>query len=86
MPIVLRKYTRATTAHLISNVVTYDKFHLAFRAFALSISSESLPRNYQEALLLPHWKAVMDEEMQALMSCGIWDLVPRPTGTNIVTC
>ena len=24
--------------------------------------------------------------MQALMSHGTWDLVPRPTETNIVTC
>ena len=85
IPIALRKGTCATTAHPISNFVTYDKLHPVFRAFALPISFESLPRNYQKALSLPHWKVDMDEEMQVLMSCGTWDLVPRPTVTNIVT-
>ena len=86
MPIVLRKGTRSSTAHPISTFVTYAFLHPSFCQFALSMSAESLPKDYQEAMLLPHWKAVMDEEMQALLTCGTWDLVARPEGTGIVNC
>ena len=50
------------------------------------MSFEFIPRNYEEALLIPHWKATMDEKMEVLLSCGTWDLVARPAETNIVTC
>ena len=86
MPIAIRKGISATTVHLISNFVTYDRLYSAFRSFALSISSESFPRNYQEAILLTQWKAAMDKEMHALVSRGTWDLVSKSAGTNVVTC
>ena len=54
LPIVLRKGSRSTTSHLISTFVSYDSLHLSFRHFALSISAESIPNNYQEALHIPH--------------------------------
>ena len=42
--------------------------------------------NYQEVLLLPQWKAAMDDEMDALVSRRTWTLVHRPKETNVVTC
>ena len=77
IPIALRKGTQSSTTHPISTFVSYDSLHPSFCQFALSISSESIPKNYQEAFLLSHWKAAMDEEMQALLSRGTWDLVTR---------
>ena len=53
LPIALRKDTCSSTAHPISNFVSYDSLHLMFHTFALSISFESLPRDYQEVLLHP---------------------------------
>ena len=70
LPIVLRKGTRSSTAHLISNFVSYESLHPHFGSFALSLSSESIPRNHQEALSLPHWKVAMDEKITALTTCG----------------
>ena len=66
LPIVLRKGKRSTV-HPISLFVSYDRLIPSFHSFALPISSESTPRNHQEALLLLHWKATIDEEMQALL-------------------
>ena len=54
LSIALRKDTRSSTTHPISNFVSYDSFHLRFRSFALSLSLESIPRNHQEALSLHH--------------------------------
>ena len=61
--IVLRKGIHSTIVYLISHFVFYDNLHPSFRTFALSISSKSISRNYQETLFITHWKAVMDDEM-----------------------
>lgn len=85
LPIALQKGKRSCPAHLISNFVPYDYLNLSFRSFALSISSESVPRNYQE-VLIPHWKVAMDKEMSALMSHGTWKLVICLVRVSIITC
>jgi hypothetical protein len=33
----------------------------------------------------PHWRRVMEEEYEALLSNSTWDLVPRPPRANLVT-
>jgi len=70
IPIALRKGKRSCTDHLISNFVSYDHVNPIFRQFALSLSSESIPRFYTETLLVLAWKQTMDEEMDALASRG----------------
>ena len=35
---------------------------------------------------VPQWKTAMDEEMQALVSHGTWELVNRPPGASVVSC
>ena len=35
---------------------------------------------------MPHWKATMDDEMEALQSRDTWELVTCPVGASIVTC
>ena len=71
LPIALQKGNHYCTTHPISNFVSYDHLNPFFRSFALFISYEFVPRNYQETLLIPHWKVTIDEEMLALMSRGM---------------
>jgi hypothetical protein len=33
----------------------------------------------------PHWCRAMEEEYEALVSNSTWDLVPQPSGANVVT-
>ena len=54
LPIGFRKGTRSSTAHPISHFVSYDSLHPRFRSFTLSLSSESILLNHQEALSFPH--------------------------------
>ena len=84
--IVLRRGKRSSTAHPIFNFVSYDRLHPFFCQFALSISSESIPKNYEEAILHPQWKATMDGKKQALISRDTWTLVPRPTDSFMIGC
>ena len=60
--------------HVLINlfpIFFYDRlnpFLCLFRQFALSLSFISIPRSYEKAILVPAWKQVMDEEMDALVS------------------
>ena len=53
IPIALCEGKRFCTDHPISHFVSYDRLTPFFRQFALSLSSVSLPRSYEEAVLVP---------------------------------
>jgi len=86
VPIALQKSKRSCTDHLISNFASYDNLNPTFCQFALSLYSKSIVRFYTEALLVPAWKQVIDEEMKILISRGTWELVSAPTDAVIIGC
>jgi hypothetical protein len=44
-----------------------------------------IPTSVREALADPNWRRAMEEEYRALLANQTWDLVPRPSGCNVVT-
>ncbi|KAI3684681.1 hypothetical protein L6452_33906 [Arctium lappa] len=55
--------------------------------FNLSTQAISpLPSNPKVAMLDPNWNVAMTDEYNALIKQHTWDLVPRPTGVNIIRC
>ena len=44
-----------------------------------------VPSSVHEALLHPHWRRAIEEEYEALLANQTWDLVPRSSGSNVVT-
>lgn len=49
---------------------------------AIINSTES--KGFKSSMKSPHWVAAMDDEIRALHCNHTWELVPRPSGTNIV--
>ncbi|GKA14246.1 ribonuclease H-like domain-containing protein [Tanacetum coccineum] len=45
-----------------------------------------IPKSPSLALSDPHWRNAMYNEYNALIKNGIWVLVPRPSGANIMRC
>ena len=86
LPIAQRKGVRSCTSHSISNFVSYDSLSPAYRAFALSISSVSIPQDWKEALKDPNWRRAMVEEMKALAKNETWELVTLPPDKKLVGC
>ena len=64
----------------------YDNLYPTYFAFSLSLTIESIPKSHLEVVKLPHWKASMDLEYEALVKQRTWVLVPRSTNTNVITC
>ena len=42
------------------------------------------PRHFQAALGIPRWRSAMEQEYQALLKNGTWQLVPLVFGVNII--
>lgn len=45
-----------------------------------------IPRSHSEALEDPYWRHAIQEQVFALLSQGMWELDPRPTGVQFVPC
>jgi len=48
------------------------------------LSSLSIPKSYEEVLLVPAWKQAMHEEMDALVSRETWELISVPKNIVVV--
>jgi hypothetical protein len=61
-------------------------FQLPIEKLNLQVSTLSpLPKTYWGALPDPYWWDTMIEEFTALQASNTWDLVPHPSGGNIIT-
>jgi len=86
IPIALHKGKQSCTDHLISHFVSYDHLNLSFCQFVMSLSFISIPKSYEKVILVPDWKQVMDEKMEALISRRTWELIFAPTNALVVGC
>ena len=48
------------------------------------ITETDEPNNVEDALVDPNWKNAMKSEMSSMYENDTWELVPRPTGKNII--
>jgi len=78
VPIAVCKSKQSCTDQPITHFVSYDRLTPSFRQFALSLSSVSSPRSYEETILIPARKQAMGEEVDALISRETWELVSAP--------
>jgi len=53
--------------------------------YAHLATDDSVPRSVHSALKDPTWRAVMQDEYDALLSNSTWQLVPRPSHANVIT-
>jgi hypothetical protein len=58
---------------------------LFLTAATSSPTSSLISSSARAALDDPHWRAAMEDEYEALISNGTWELIPRPQDSNVVT-
>jgi hypothetical protein len=96
-PIALRKPVRRTNVparlkdcvgykHDIAKFLTYEKCSTSFKGFMTSLDSTYIPKDWENAMKDPKWKAAMLEEMNALEKNNTWELAELPPGKKPVGC
>jgi hypothetical protein len=53
-----------------------------------AVIEELEPLSYEEAIRRPDadkWKSAMNDELESMAKINVWELVDRPTDTNIVS-
>jgi hypothetical protein len=96
-PIALRKSVRRTDIparlkdcvgyeHDVAKFVSYERCSPSYKGFIASLDSTSIPKNWEDAVRDPKWKAAMLEEMSALEKNKTWELVELPSGKEAVGC
>ncbi|GKC10464.1 putative RNA-directed DNA polymerase [Tanacetum coccineum] len=56
------------------------------KAFSLSVYSDEIPANTEQALKSKHWKDAMEEEIKALIKNNTWEKRVLPPGKKTVGC
>ena len=72
--------------HPVYNFLSFHRLYLPYFAFISTLSSVSTPKSSSETLSHPGWKQAMAEEIDALYSNGIWELVALPPSKSPVGC
>ncbi|XP_010481052.1 PREDICTED: uncharacterized protein LOC104759868 [Camelina sativa] len=75
-----------TTPYPISSYITYTNFKPSHQAFLLSVSTETEPKNFQQAIAYVYWTKAMNVEMDSMNAAGTFDVVSLPRGKNVVGC
>lgn len=75
-----------STAHPISNCVSYENISAPYKCFISSVSKIVEPESYSQAAKDENWVKAMKEEISALENNGTWCLVPMPENKNVVGC
>ena len=60
------------------NFLSYHRFYHQYKAFTTHLSSNSVPKNVQEALSDPRGKEAINEEMKTLCKSETWDIIDLP--------
>ncbi|KAI7959985.1 hypothetical protein MJO29_005053 [Puccinia striiformis f. sp. tritici] len=81
--------TSKRRAHLANKILTTSPFYDTI--FALSASANtplaSVPKSYKQAMASPEvaqWTDAVDVELAAMVRLKVWDVVPIPSGANLL--
>ncbi|KAJ9538691.1 hypothetical protein OSB04_031424 [Centaurea solstitialis] len=72
--------------YALANVLSYEQLSSSFKAFTASVSSNTEPRSYSEAVKQKEWVLAMEQELQAMKDNNTWSIVSLPPGKNVVGC
>jgi len=70
----------------IFSFVNYSKFSNNHKHFAFSISFIVEFKTYAQVVKHENWRKAMDDEINALVQTGIWELADLPIGKQTVGC
>lgn len=79
----MQDYICSSSTYPIANYVSYSQLSPKHQGYALSLTSEVEPANFQAASKDSRWVATMDKEIRALNENNTWEFVDLPP--NVVS-
>ena len=64
--------------------MSYNALSSGYRAFVTGLDKVHIPKNIQEALEVPEWRAAVMEEMRALEKNETWAVVENREARNLL--
>uniref|UniRef100_A0A2N9FKK9 Reverse transcriptase Ty1/copia-type domain-containing protein n=1 Tax=Fagus sylvatica TaxID=28930 RepID=A0A2N9FKK9_FAGSY len=74
------------TSHPLCNFLSYDDLSPSHRAFTSSISLETEPKSFLQAMKQPKWRNAMLIEIDALEANHTWTLTASPPNKKLIGC
>ena len=74
------------TSYPLSSYLSYANLSSNHRHFCNAISSIVELKHYDQAILDPHWREAMSNEIKALEVNHTWSLQPLPPGKKAIGC
>ncbi|KAI3412713.1 uncharacterized protein J3R85_017059 [Psidium guajava] len=84
-PLELRR-NPSRDRRLPARYVAATSYSTEFGSFLAAVHTIQEPTSYREAIQHAEWRQAMSEELSALQSTGIWELVPLPPDRSLVSC
>lgn len=72
--------------HPISSVLSYTNLHPSFQNYVLSITVETKPKTFKQAVTSMVWRVAMNDELNAMEINHTWSIESLPPGKNVVGC
>jgi len=70
----------------IGNYVSYEGLSSSYQAFTSKINSISIPNSIQDAMAILEWKKEVNEEVNAMVKNGTWEITDLPHEKNFIGC
>lgn len=74
------------TPYPVANYLSTSVFNAQHQAFLATITTEAIPRNYNEAVKDPRFNGAMKTEIISLETQHTWDITTLPPGKKPISC
>lgn len=78
--------SKATVKYPIGEVLSDERFSLSHKCFLTAITTEKIPKSFEEAMHDPRWREAMQREIDALELNETWSLESLPTSKKALGC
>ncbi|KAG7545539.1 Reverse transcriptase RNA-dependent DNA polymerase [Arabidopsis suecica] len=85
-PLPTSSLPKITTPYPLSSFLSYTSLNEPYQAYIFSVSIETEPKTFQQAIVSLKWTAAMDVELDSMEVNKTWSVVSLPPGKNVVGC